>query len=513
MTATSDNPDTPATEVVPAGGADPAESTASPAGPRVLLIDDSEIVRRVVAARLNEAGFAVTSVESAVAALELPAHPVFDAVVCDVAMEFVTGVHFTRVLRSEAPTATTPIILLTAADDPRSRFWGRNAGADAYVCKEDMERDLIPSLQQLLADRLPPLGTMPPPRAESALARISRVLDQNLFEAVISAETRELMAHVHERAAFERALLAIVNDVVDCAYATLDLNGAVRRTRSLLCRTDLDEETLREQADRVDLPVAAPPSNTRRQSDPPGMQHPSDIVLVREPSIRRRGATEIVAGPSRAMLIETRGELLGSLHIFGGEAALVGEAIRAARSLTEAIAPVVKVLFLMEEGHRDARTDHLTSLCNRRHAEERLAEELSRFARHQHPLTVALCDIDGFTAINDAFGRTAGDAVLRATARLFEAHVRTSDLVARWSGAELMLILPDSSLAGARIVAERLRHSISEARVRGGPPRFTASFGIAQLREHDTMTHLLERADRALRRAKSRGRNRVELDL
>ena len=154
-------------------------------------------------------------------------------------------------------------------------------------------------------------------------------------------------------------------------------------------------------------------------------------------------------------------------------------------------------------------TDRLTGLFNRMKLEEVFAYELERSHRYATPLSVIILDIDHFKNVNDTYGHQMGDKVLQEIADILENGKRLSDTVGRWGGEEFLFILPETELDGARSRAEILRTAI-EAHPFPDIGHKTASFGIAQYHREDTITSLLERADKALYRAKQHGRNRVE---
>lgn len=172
-----------------------------------------------------------------------------------------------------------------------------------------------------------------------------------------------------------------------------------------------------------------------------------------------------------------------------------------------------------------ARRDGLTGLPNRRSADEHLAHEFARHRRNGRPFTVALIDIDHFKAVNDTHGHAAGDEVLRDVAQALAGHVRQSDVVARQGGEEFLLLMPETDLAGARIVCEKLRAAVATVRVpllaaeARGDCRvlaITVSIGVAGLAQPGSAKNganepaaLVAAADRALYSAKQAGRNCV----
>ena len=162
-------------------------------------------------------------------------------------------------------------------------------------------------------------------------------------------------------------------------------------------------------------------------------------------------------------------------------------------------------------------TDPLIGIYNRRYLDKRLEEEFKRAKRYNLPLSLLLVDIDFFKEVNDNFGHPVGDLVLRHWGGLILSVVRASDIVARYGGDEILVILPGAPLKDSHALAERIRKSIetheiildSEHTIKENI-RFTVSIGVACLTPK--LVHvgeILKEADRALYRAKTKGRNCV----
>jgi diguanylate cyclase (GGDEF)-like protein len=158
---------------------------------------------------------------------------------------------------------------------------------------------------------------------------------------------------------------------------------------------------------------------------------------------------------------------------------------------------------------REAKTDSLTGLANRRGGRTALEREVQRARRYGRPLSVIVFDIDRFKSVNDRYGHPVGDRVLRAIARTASEAARDTDLVVRWGGEEFLVICAESGRAEACRLAERLRRRI--ARLHHGRRRLnvTASFGVCTFVAGEDAAMLAARADQALYRAKRAGRNRV----
>ena len=165
------------------------------------------------------------------------------------------------------------------------------------------------------------------------------------------------------------------------------------------------------------------------------------------------------------------------------------------------------------ETTRLALHDGATGVYNHRHFQVLLGLEVDRALRFGKPFTLLMSDLDGFKAINDRHGHLAGDRLLRVVADTLRSSVRSVDLVARYGGEEFAVILPGTSAARGRMVAEKLRRTIGSLRPRttsGARLRITLSLGVAGFPRHARdKAGLIAAADAALYRAKSEGRNRV----
>ena len=170
---------------------------------------------------------------------------------------------------------------------------------------------------------------------------------------------------------------------------------------------------------------------------------------------------------------------------------------------------------LMEKNrelHALSVTDGLTGLFNRKHLMELFEMEMARKRRYDEPLAILIADIDHFKRINDTYGHLAGDAVLRRVANTFHSIVRECDHVGRYGGEEFLLILPNSPVAGAVEMAERIREAVSRIEFYNDGNEFsiTISIGVAECQSvEESMEAILGRADGALYQAKAAGRDQV----
>ncbi len=217
--------------------------------------------------------------------------------------------------------------------------------------------------------------------------------------------------------------------------------------------------------------------------------------------------------PQHALVvpIQRSGQLMGVMELY----------LNAWRELTEDQADLlngvasqaaiaIRHAQLFQAQEENALTDELTKLPNRRALAQRFLQEMQRARRHHKGFTFVMIDIDHFKQVNDTYGHLNGDAVLSELATLLTTAARESDICARYGGEEFALILPETTEAGARVLAERIRAKVAAAMFPGGL-KLTISVGVAASDEPALFTQLIDRADQALYAAKQGGRNQVRV--
>ena len=193
------------------------------------------------------------------------------------------------------------------------------------------------------------------------------------------------------------------------------------------------------------------------------------------------------------------------------------EASSLRKSLEQSKSQIDKLRTHLAEAQEISMVDPLTSLSNRRRFDDRLARELADAREQGTALSLVLADIDNFKKVNDLFGHTIGDEILKMFARVLEDNVCARDTVARYGGEEFAVILPETEAERARQITERMRSQLEgmQLALNGSGQelgRITASFGIAELSQADDADTLVQRADETLYQAKCAGRNRVAVD-
>lgn len=213
-----------------------------------------------------------------------------------------------------------------------------------------------------------------------------------------------------------------------------------------------------------------------------------------------------------AFALVSEGEVTGCIVAHSTIDKLTLEEINYITELTKQSAITIERANTYSEILQNATMDALTGLNNRRQFEIRLKEQFAIANRQNTPLCAIMIDIDFFKKFNDTYGHAVGDIVLRTTANVIKSQLREYDIPSRYGGEEFCIILPQTNIEEAKVVAERLRSAVEEVNIDIGgekPVKLTISVGLAELDIKDMPEDLYMKADKALYDAKESGRNRV----
>ncbi len=412
------------------------------------------------------------------------------AFVADLWMPSISGLQLCRLLRSEPATADVAVILCGDVDDPQNRYWADRAGADAYVAKH-RTGDLVRALGR----------TIKAPKGDDAFFfqlgggkvdirdRIARHIDAALFESIIASEVRSLAAS----GTFERMfdlLAQFMSQMSRYRWLAVSMMSSGQLALHHHPRT----AALAEEEARTALGLT-PASAVSRVED----EDAFDGDRAAPPVVR-----DIPFGDSHVGRIALSPLTPGDVTAAEKLVALVARELGGPLRMTS----------LVDESQRLASTDALTGLTNRRAFSNIVRLELARSRRHNYPLSLLLLDIDHFKQITDGHGHAMGDRVLASIGALLGKVARQTDVAARWGGEEFVVALLSTPLAGAAVVAERVREAIeSMVVVNAASERVhvTASVGLVELAAGESLESFVARADHAMYASKADGRNRLTI--
>ena len=476
---------------------------------RVIVADDSPLVRRMFQRLLGEAGHEVLAVADGLEAVEHALANDVDLVILDVVMPRVNGYVACRLLKSEPATRGIPVIFLSGKSDAGDRYWGMETGAEHYVTKDAPPERLLDLIDDLVSRRAACATSRPRPARSKTdiLGRVSELLDRKLFEATILSELGQVVGSLERVDEAFTSVMGVVARAVDYTVGSLAFAEGERLEIMVMANRPLAPGALDEFEAQVAASAArgigtgAPVRTSVRR-----FSGPADGETCSYPAESLRGF--------ECFSVRQGGRLSGLMALAGPSVPHAAEEHRAflARVASQALI-VTENSRLFERVRNLSLQDGLTGLYNHRHSMTLVTEEFERAQRYGSPLSLLMIDIDNFKAFNDDHGHLAGDDALREVGRLFSEAVRAVDHVGRYGGEEFVVILPHTDVDAARRTAERLR-SLVEAHGFGADPevlRITVSIGVATHPGADTREpiDLVREADRALYRAKDSGRNRV----
>ena len=452
---------------------------------RILVVDDVPANVRLMEARLSAEYFDVVTALSGKDALSICERSECDIVLLDVMMPDMDGFEVYRRLKASPVTHHLPVVMVTALDQASDRVRGLEAGADDFLTKPVSDVVLIARVRSLV--------------------RLKMMTDELRMRAVTSREigienpAREAIADTGRGG---RVLL-----VEDRKTSYERLQGMLVTEHEVEVESDPSEALFRVAEGGYDLVVVSL-----------GLENFDGLRLCSQVRSLERTRNLPILAIAEA---EDNSRLMRGLEI-GINDYLIrpidkNELLARVRTQIRKKRYTERLRDNVQMSIEAAITDALTTLHNRRYMESHLATLVEQAHARGRPLTVLVLDIDYFKSVNDTHGHDAGDDVLREFAMRLKKSIRGIDLACRLGGEEFVVVMPDTDMAVATMVAERLRRRIASepfAICRGERKvEVTISIGLAGLGgADDVAANVLKRADQALYRAKRDGRNRVVAD-
>jgi two-component system, cell cycle response regulator len=451
---------------------------------RVLVVDDVPANVKLLEARLSAEYFDVVTATGGEEALAICERAECDLVLLDALMPDIDGFEVCHRLKTNQQTHHIPVVMVTALDQPSDRVRGLEVGADDFLTKPMSDVALIARVR--------------------SLARLKLMTDELRMRAVTS---RDIGLENPERDAIAEAgrngSILIIDDQPHCAER---LARILRGEHRVDVEMEPNDALFRVAEGDYDLLIVslslANFDGLRLCSQVRSLERTRNVAILAiadaDNNARLVRGLEIGVNDYLTRPID-KNELL----------ARVRTQVRKKR-YTERLRDNVQMSIEM------AITDALTGLYNRRYMETHVGTLVEQAIARSKPLTVLILDIDYFKSVNDGWGHDAGDDVLREFALRIRKSIRGIDLACRYGGEEFVVVMPETDMAVATVVAERLRRRIATEPfpIQQGQRKIdvTISIGLAALRPEDNAAAVIKRADQALYRAKRDGRNRVVPD-
>jgi two-component system cell cycle response regulator len=451
---------------------------------RVLVVDDILANVKLLEARLTAEYFEVVTAYSGTEALGKMEACDPDIILLDVMMPGMDGFEVCRRIKSNPRTAHIPVVMVTALDQPSDRVTGLEAGADDFLTKPVDDAALFARVRSLV--------------------RLKMMTD----ELRMRESTGQSMGLIDPSTSFiETGIAGRILMIEDRPDSSAWFGNALRKENDVACVDTFEEALVRVRGGDFDLIIVSLGMRgfdglrlcSQLRSLPEGRHVPILVVVSDGDKRKLHQALEMGVNDYLTRPVDTN-ELV----------ARVRTQLRKKR-YADRLRHNVQLSLEM------AITDGLTGLHNRRYMARHLDNLVSQAHRTGKQLSFVIMDIDFFKSVNDTYGHDIGDEVLREFARRISANVRGCDLACRYGGEEFVVVMPETDVAFAYAIAERLRKSIETTPVaisrEPNTLNITISIGIAgSMGPADRAEDLLRRADQALYSAKKSGRNRVVAD-
>lgn len=450
---------------------------------RILIVDDLFPNVKLLETKLSLEYFDVLAAMNGPDALAICEKGLCDLVLLDVMMPGMDGFEVCTRLKNNPATAHLPVVMVTALDQPADRLRGLDVGADDFLTKPIDDVALFARVRNLL--------------------RLKAVTDELRSRALASRDFG--IGDPFAVATAETGHGASILLVEDRASSAGRLAAALERHHAVTIEADPHAALARAMKDPFDLVLVSLAlegfdglrlcSQLRSLDSARAMP----VMMIADEHDRDRVIRGLDFGVHDYLMRPVdRNELV----------ARVRTQMRR-RRFSDTLRSAVQTSMEL------AVTDGLTGLHNRRYLDSHLGALFDEAARRNRPVAALMLDIDRFKAINDTHGHEAGDEVLRAFAARIRTHTRGVDIVARYGGEEVVIILPDAETEEAHLIAERIRERVEAMPFAiqrdSRSVSVTVSIGVAWRRREDTgPADMLKRADLALYQAKRSGRNRVE---
>lgn len=447
---------------------------------RILVVDDLEQNIKLLEAKLLTGYYIVFTASSGKAAIELLEKEKIDVILLDGMMPDMDGFETCKLIKSNPKTTHIPVVMITALSDISDRIHGLEVGADEFLTKPVDDVALFARV--------------------NSLSRTKAVIDElklrNKTNATLGGKVVELIDSFADN-----NIVIIDDDVVQAKNIVTMLNKITSNTHILR-----DIEGITKMAFDIDLIIIS----CQMESDPLRI-----LSSLRGMDILKNTAFTFLADED-SMKIVIKGLELGINDYFiypvdqNELLARIRTQLRRKKYQDELRNELDQSLNLSFK-------DSLTGIYNRRYFDAHIEHLISDSKNLNSNICLLMVDIDHFKKVNDKYGHQAGDFVLKAVTEALSQSIREIDLLARYGGEEFVIVFSNVPISQGLKLAERLRKSVEELNITlpeiNESISCTISIGITEYKDTDSIAQFIEKADKALYRSKSEGRNRISSDL
>ena len=478
---------------------------------KILLAEDSETQLRFLKEALEKEGFEVEIALNGSEAYKKVYAFTPDVVVSDIMMPVIDGYQLCRMIKNVEETKKIPVILLTVLDKKIDGFWGKKAGAQLFLSKSIDLKELVAQINATVRRYPVPedykkILASKDSAENSAQYRLNTILNDLLMKSIFSNEFRNLSDFLNYERILVEKLFSLLSSFVEYHVAGVYFASpddyaenilyidTLGRNLSKTLLSDVSYDFFRKMEEHKTI------KNTKFEV--------VRMLLGKELDYAFGDLSSKIIIP---LIFDKK--LIGGICFYTRHDMDYSSFKYFDIMISELLA-IFKMKYQYTEKEFMSVLDGLTGLYNRRQFEISVEQEYNRTKRHPSDFSLAILDIDFFKKVNDTYGHQYGDYVLRTVADLMKQSFRKTDLLYRYGGEELIMIMPETNIEGALIPVQRLRRMVEEYDFdyNGVKSKVTVSIGLTMnYQNFNSSAEILKSADEALYKAKESGRNRVVL--
>jgi diguanylate cyclase (GGDEF)-like protein len=494
----------------------------------VLVIHPEPEFRARLRAVLEKEGFQTLEADDGATGIGVIYQQLPNVVVSDIVVPEINGYQLCRLLKNDPVLQKIPFILISDLTIKIDKFWGFKANADAFIHRQDVQAGLAGQVRMLLQiyERLQQNGApqrvlrpmLPTETAEASVespnyirTRLNQLLDKSLIEATVMTEFRSLCDLTHDKSLLNHMMFSLLESLIEYDVAAIFYNDSHKNGWHITLHLPEGRTLAKDDLEslKTDFVRRLHAQCPQAPFESPDMFQSQTIGLVDDKG--EAGRFILDTAYQRAFFMDN--ELMGAVAFYS-ETPVQYERIFPVGLIENQIALLMKLSRLYAQAETLSVSDPLTGLHNYGHFMSVLEREFNRAKRYDLDLALAFVDIDEFKQFNDQWGHALGDEVLQRVSRIARDTFRNVDILSRYSGAQLAVLLPETNGDQALQACERFRMRVQNTPVnwKGTQLLSTVSVGIVTLHDSvDKVADLMRLSRSALQQAKLKGRNRTEL--
>ena len=476
---------------------------------KILLVEDSNTQLKFLQEGLVKEGFEVETAQNGSEAYKKVYTCAPDIIVSDIMMPAIDGYQLCRMLKNTEETKKIPIILLTVLENKIDSFWGKKAGAQLFLSKSIDIQQLATNINTTVK-RYPlteeyKAAILENNKADnSAQYKLNSILNDLLLKSTFSNEFRNLSDFLNYERIMVEKLFSLLSSFVEYHIAGVYFSSPDEFAENIIYIDTLGRNLSKNLLSDVSYDFF------RKMEEHKSLKNTKfEVVRMLLGNEMNYSFGDLSSKIIIPLIFDKK--LIGGICFYTKQD-VDYSSFRYFDIMISELLAIFKMKYQYTEKEFMSVLDGLTGLYNRRQFEIGLEQEYNRTKRHQSDFSLAILDIDYFKKVNDNYGHQYGDYVLKTVADLMKQSFRKTDLLYRYGGEELVIIMPETNIEGALIPVQRLRRTIEEYDFdyNGIKAKVTISIGLTtNYQDFSSSTELLKSADEALYKAKESGRNRV----